>query len=295
MQDISRQEEVSLAETAQLRHVCALTPHPSHHHHDGHIAHDATANTPLSPTLSLLRLELALANYAASTNSHAPVKFTVHFAPYQLYPALTDAGQDKRAWFVETKHAGSAERMAQFEAVMQSYADPLGVKFSWDGSTANTLHAHRVIQWFQGASGRDGDDDNDDDFYDGEQEKQAARQRYAAYGSAAASRIIDALYRMYFEEARHPSSPETLVAACVEGGIPEDEARQVVGAAGGQHDASATGALLARRKIMMSRADGVDSVPTVVFEGRRRDVTLVGAKEVFEYEKALATIVKECQ
>lgn len=244
------------------------------------------------PPLFSRRLELALANYAASTNSHAPVKFTVQFAPYQLYPSLPDAGQDKRAWFVETKYAGSAERMAQFEAVMQSYADPLGVKFSWDGSTANTFHAHRVIQWFQGASGR-GDED-EDDFYDDEQDKQAARERYAAYGPATVSRIIDVLYRMYFEEARHPSSAETLVAACVEGGVPEDEARRVVGADGEQQQ-EIPGAQLARRKIGMSRADGVDSVPTVVFEGRRRDVTLIGAKEVFEYEKALATIVKECQ
>lgn len=39
--------------------------------------------------------------------------------------------------------------------------------------------------------------------------------------------------------------------------------------------------------------NGVDSVPYIVFEGKRRDLTLVGAKEVEEYEKALATIAKE--
>ena len=41
------------------------------------------------------------------------------------------------------------------------------------------------------------------------------------------------------------------------------------------------------------KMDGVDSVPYVVVEGRRRDVTLVGAKEVEEYVKSLETVVKE--
>ncbi len=39
--------------------------------------------------------------------------------------------------------------------------------------------------------------------------------------------------------------------------------------------------------------NGVDSVPYIVLEGKRRDITLVGAKEVEEYEKALLTILKE--
>ena len=39
--------------------------------------------------------------------------------------------------------------------------------------------------------------------------------------------------------------------------------------------------------------NGIDSVPYIVIEGKRRDLTLVGAKEVEEYEKALHTIVKE--
>ncbi|KXJ87742.1 hypothetical protein Micbo1qcDRAFT_190192 [Microdochium bolleyi] len=242
------------------------------------------ARAPAKPAL-----DLALANYRGSTNSHAPVKFTVRFAPFQLYPALPEAGQEKRAWFIDTKYAGSADKMAQFEAVMQSYGEPMGVKFSWDGSTANTLGAHRVIQWFQGAEGGNEDEDDlYDDDDDGEEGKKAARERYAAYGPATASRIVDALYRMFLEEAAHPSSAETLIKACVEAGVPEGEARRVV------EDVN-LGRQLATRKIRMSKSDGVDSVPTVVFEGKRRDVTLVGAKEVFEYEKALATIVKECQ
>ena len=39
--------------------------------------------------------------------------------------------------------------------------------------------------------------------------------------------------------------------------------------------------------------NGVDSVPYIMFEGKRRDLTLVGAKEVEEYVKALETISRE--
>jgi predicted DsbA family dithiol-disulfide isomerase len=37
----------------------------------------------------------------------------------------------------------------------------------------------------------------------------------------------------------------------------------------------------------------IDSVPTVIIEGRRRDLTLTGLKEVAEYVKAFGTITKE--
>ena len=40
--------------------------------------------------------------------------------------------------------------------------------------------------------------------------------------------------------------------------------------------------------------NGIDSVPYVVIEGKRRDFTLEGAKEVEEYVKALENVAKEC-
>jgi len=40
-------------------------------------------------------------------------------------------------------------------------------------------------------------------------------------------------------------------------------------------------------------SNGIDSVPYVVIEGRRRDVTIQGAKEVEEYVKSLQQVIKE--
>jgi predicted DsbA family dithiol-disulfide isomerase len=45
--------------------------------------------------------------------------------------------------------------------------------------------------------------------------------------------------------------------------------------------------------VRQQAGNGVDSVPTIMIEGKRRDLTLVGAKEVDEYTKELKQIVKE--
>jgi len=39
--------------------------------------------------------------------------------------------------------------------------------------------------------------------------------------------------------------------------------------------------------------NGIDAVPYIVIEGKRRDFTLQGAKEVPEYVKALEQVIKE--
>ena len=45
--------------------------------------------------------------------------------------------------------------------------------------------------------------------------------------------------------------------------------------------------------IQEQAGNGVDAVPYIIMEGKRRDVTLEGAKEVEEYVKALQQIIKE--
>lgn len=139
---------------------------------------------------------------------------------------------------------------------MASLAAPFGVQLSYDGSMGNTFEAHRVIQYFQ------------------EQK-----------GAETADRLVDALYRRYFEEARHPAAESTLVEACVEAGIDEAEAKEVVG------DAE-RGASEVKQKLRTVGMD-VDAVPVITVEGRKRDITLTGAKEVSEYVKALEMVAKD--
>lgn len=95
-----------------------------------------------------------------------------------------------------------------------------------------------------------------------------------------------ALYSQYFQHEKHPSTDETLLKATTDAGIPEDEARAFI-------EDKNDGLIDVKNLIREQAGNGVDSVPTIVFEGKRRDITLVGAKEVEEYEKTLAAIVKE--
>jgi hypothetical protein len=69
-------------------------------------------------------------------------------------------------------------------------------------------------------------------------------------------------------------------------GIPEHEAKALV-------EDRAEGMTDVKMLVREQDGNGVDSVPSITFEGKRRDLTLVGAKEVDEYLKTLETIARE--
>lgn len=146
-----------------------------------------------------------------------------------------------------------------YTRLMTAYGRAEGIEFKFGGTVANTLHAHRVIQHFQ-------------DMYGGE----------------TADGIVRELYRAFFEEDRHPSSQETLVGACIAAGVGEEEAKGFV--TDEERDLKEVEARIAEQK-----GNGVDAVPVVVMEGKRRDLTFVGCKEVEEYRKGLEQIIKESQ
>ncbi|KAE9375262.1 thioredoxin-like protein [Stipitochalara longipes BDJ] len=206
--------------------------------------------------LAKKRLDEALRRVRA-TDAASKVNFTVVFYPYQLYPEATQEGESKYDWYKKSKYGDSAEKMQMYTTLMSAYGASAGITYKFGGTVANTLQAHRVIQHFQESK-----------------------------GAEVADQLVNSLYRQYFEEEAHPSSEETLVAACVEAGISKDEAEKVV-------KDKDEGLQETKMKIREQAGNGVDSVPFIVFEGKRRDVTIQGANEVEDYEKAMQTIVKE--
>lgn len=97
---------------------------------------------------------------------------------------------------------------------------------------------------------------------------------------------MPALYQAYFENELHPSSDATLVRAGTAAGLQETEVRAVV-------DDRSVGLQDVKMQIREQAGNGVDSVPYIVLEGKRRDLTLVGLKEVEEYVKAMESIARE--
>jgi len=185
------------------------------------------------------------------------VKFTIKYLPYQLYPDASQEGEDKYQWYMKSRYGGSEERMKMYTSLMSAYGMPLGINFRFDGIVANTLQAHRLVQHYQEEKGED-----------------------------VATKIINSLYTQYFEEAQHPSSPETLLQAATAAGIDETEAKKFIG--------DEQEELLEVKMLIREQAgNGVDAVPYVVIEGKKRDFTLEGAKEVAEYVKVLEQVAKE--
>lgn len=139
---------------------------------------------------------------------------------------------------------------------MKSLGEPEDISYNFGGFTGNTLQAHRIIQYFQ-------------------EEK----------GAETANKLVDALYRRFFEEARHPAADDTLLESCIEAGIEKTEAEEVI-------SDKEKGLRTVKERIRSVGMD-VDAVPVVSIEGKRRDLTLTGAKEAKDYVKALQTIIKE--
>jgi predicted DsbA family dithiol-disulfide isomerase len=99
--------------------------------------------------------------------------------------------------------------------------------------------------------------------------------------------LLVALYSQYFEKEQHPSAPATLMKAANDAGVPDGKVKAFL-------EDEDEGLMDVKMVIREQAGNGVDSVPYVVVEGKRRDFTLVGAKEVDEYSKVFEQVAKEC-
>jgi predicted DsbA family dithiol-disulfide isomerase len=208
--------------------------------------------------LAYRRLTTALTKYA-DANPDGPVAFHLKFMPYQLYPDASKDGEGKYEWYKREKYRDSEELMNKYMIIMSAYgrACEPPIEFRFGGTMANTLDAHRVIQHFQ-------------------EEK----------GEVVARKIVDSLYSQYFENERHPSADDTLLTACKDAGLDEAASRAFI-------DDSQEGLQDVKMLVREQARNGIDAVPHVVFEGKRRDLTLTGAKEIAEYLKTMEQIAKE--
>jgi len=207
--------------------------------------------------LAKRRLDEALRIVRSDPDSASKVNFTIHYSPYQLYPEASQEGEDKYEWYKKSRYGDSEDKMKMYITLMSAYGTSAGINYKFGGTVANTLNAHRVIQYFQEHK-----------------------------GAEVADTLVKSLYRQYFEEEKHPSSHDTLLAACKEAGIPDTEAKTVV-------EDEYEGLQDTKLKIQEQAGNGVDSVPFIVIEGKRRNVTIQGANEVGDYVKGLKQIVKE--
>ncbi|KAL8680208.1 MAG: hypothetical protein Q9186_003566 [Xanthomendoza sp. 1 TL-2023] len=159
--------------------------------------------------------------------------------------------------YKKTKYNDSDDKMQKYITLMTTYGKEAGIEFDFNGTVANTLDAHRFIQHYQ-----------------------------EELGAETADKLVNSLYAQYFTHRAHPSTSETLLKAATEAGIDRATAEALVG---DEYEGLSETKMLIREQV----SNGVDSVPYVVIEGKRRDFTLEGAKEVGEYLKTLQGVAKE--
>ena len=177
--------------------------------------------------------------------------------PYQLYPEASQEGEAKFDWYKKSRYGDSDEKMKMYTTLMSDYGAKEGIDFKFGGIVANTMHAHRLIQHFQEGKGPE-----------------------------VADKIVDSLYKQYFEEEKHPAADETLLRAAVEAGIAESEAKAFI-------EDRDEGLQEIKMLVREQAGNQIDAVPYIVIEGKRRDMTLEGAKEVDEYLSTLNKVIKE--
>lgn len=183
----------------------------------------------------------------------------MRYLPYQLFPGASQEGEDKYEWYRKSRYGDSDEKMKMYTKLMSAYGKAEDINYKFGGTVANTLQAHRLIQHFQETKGPEIGD-----------------------------KIVDSLYRQYFEEERHPSSPETLLRAATEAGISENESKAFI-------EDEDNGLMDVKMLIREQAGNGIDSVPYIVIQGKKRDITLEGCREVDEYVKSLNQIIKESE
>lgn len=198
-----------------------------------------------------------LAKALTQVQQDGSVQFSIRYYPYQLYPDASEEGEDKYEWYRRTRFADNEDSMRKYVLLMTAYGVDEGINYDFHGIVANTLNAHRLIQHYQETG-----------------------------GASVADALIESLYKQYFEEKKHPSAKATLLQAAADAGIDQKAAAAFIADEDeGRQDVK----LLIREQA----GNGIDSVPYVVFIGKRRDITLEGCREVHEYRKALEQIVKE--
>ena len=95
-----------------------------------------------------------------------------------------------------------------------------------------------------------------------------------------------ALYHQYFTQNEPPAAPSTLAQATHSAGLSDVTSLRIIQDKD-EHLPEV------KMQIQEQRSNGVDSVPDIRIEGKRRDFRLQGAKEVDEYVKTLEQIIKE--
>lgn len=77
----------------------------------------------------------------------------VKYKPYQLYPEAPQEPKDKKEFYKTTNYAQTEDRFKMYSTYMSALGVGVGINFNFGGWISNTLHSHRLIQYYQEEKG----------------------------------------------------------------------------------------------------------------------------------------------
>ncbi len=152
----------------------------------------------------------------------------VRWRPYQLDPTIPAGGMDRRL-YLKNKF-GDDSRLGQIQARLTALGAEVGIAYDFDkiSRAPNTLDAHRLIRWASVAATQD--------------------------------RVVERLFRLYFEEGRDIGDRGLLVEVARESGLDGDVVETLL-ANGDDIEA-------VQAEIAQAQSIGVTGVPFFVFASR---------------------------
>ncbi|MEM9196681.1 MAG: DsbA family oxidoreductase [Pseudomonadota bacterium] len=161
--------------------------------------------------------------------------FDLRWRTFQLNPEMPAEGMDRKS-YLDAKFGADAAKRFYTRIAQEAEAAGLSVRFDLINRTPSTIDAHRLIRW----SRTDG----------------------------AQDRVVNALFRKYFEEGEDISSHAVLVDAAREAGMDPALVQRLLAGEADRDDV--------REEDKLSREMGVTGVPTFIIDGR---YVLQGAQE----------------
>ncbi|KAH8672664.1 thioredoxin-like protein [Tricladium varicosporioides] len=153
--------------------------------------------------------------------------FSTTWMPYYLNPTSPKIGVDKRAYYISKFGEDRAEQI--FERLSQAGKD-VGINFSFDGKAGNTRDSHRLIQLGKSKS------------------------------PELQTRVVEELFKSYFENEGDITSHEVLQAAGEKAGLATTEIKEWLGSDKGGREVD--------EEVEEAKREGVSGVPNFTIQGK---------------------------
>jgi predicted DsbA family dithiol-disulfide isomerase len=194
------------------------------------------------------KLEAGISTYKR-LHPNTPDTFSTTWLPFYLNPHAPKTGIDKRAYYAQKF---GPERTAAIFERLAAVGKAVGIDFKFGGKTGNTRDSHRLIQLGKSKSPQ------------------------------VQTRVVEELFRAYFEQERDITSHDVLQDAGVKAGLDDAEVKAWLGSGRGGEEVD--------REVAEAQMRGVGGVPNFTLQGKYE---IGGAQDaeafvrVFERVKAM--------